>query len=614
MSDLSDISGPRSLLQVGTQLNGTYEIDAAIATGGMGEIYKGHEIQTGDPVAIKVIRADMADDPLVLALFRKEASALNRIHNEAIVRYFVFSLDPIVRRHYLAMEFVEGESLSNILKRGPLDVAQVHALQKRLASGLQAAHDRHIIHRDVSPDNVIVSGADVAHARIIDFGIARSNRVGDLTVLEGGFAGKYGYVSPEQLGMFEGNVTGKSDIYSLGLVLAYCLLGEPIDMGRSQLAVVEKRKRVPDLFKIDPRMRPLLERMLQPDPADRPASMAEVASWPLARLADERTIVTSRAVPPRPAERVADDPYPAGASTSEHLFTTTNGTDPGVTKHRISNPVKMIAIASLAASCILGLLVWTLFGAHKPSSLPAPAAPSEDMHSSQAGVDDRHASNKPSDAVPGGTVKAMQGGHSDSLSQFIHQFDGGECFLAVPSNVSAEAAVIDGYGLGPKPFEALDEAFKKANGFEAKIDVRKVTPAQCPALVFVKQFLSTFDGQLKFEVGKIDLRSGDKLHATLDTTATNIFLLIVDDEGLVHDVTNQLRSGPSGREFAMLLQGIPARRPQPWLLLAIASAQPIGGLGSAEPFAGKDFFPSLGAEVGQLTPKPAMAVRYLNIN
>lgn len=586
MSDFSDISGPRSLLQAGTQLNGIYEIDTAIATGGMGEIYKGHEIQTGDPVAIKVIRADMAEDALVLALFRKEASALNRVHHEAIVRYFVFSLDPIVRRHYLAMEFVEGESLSNILKRGPLDAAQVHALQMRLASGLQAAHDRHIIHRDVSPDNVIVSGEDVAHARIIDFGIARSNRVGDLTVLEGGFAGKYGYVSPEQLGMFDGNVTGKSDIYSLGLVLAYCLLGEPIDMGRSQLAVVEKRKCVPDLGKIDPRMRPLLARMLQPDPADRPASMAEVASWPLASPADERTIVTSRAVPPRPAEQLADNLTPAGVSTSGHLSTTTNRTKPGVHQYRISNLWKIIAIASLAASCIVGFLVWTQFGAKNPSSFPAPAPFDEDL----------------------------QGGHSDSLSQFIHQFDGGECFLAVLSNVSARAAVIDGYGLGPKPFEALDEAFKKANGFEAKIDVRKVTPAQCPALVFVKQFLSTVDGPLKFEVGKIDLRSGDKLHATLDTTATNIFLLIVDDEGLVYDVTDQLRSGPSGREFAMLLQGVPARRPQPWLLLAIASAQPIGGLGSAEPFAGKDFFPSLGAEVSQLTPKPAMAVRYLNIN
>ncbi|HEV2045630.1 MAG TPA: serine/threonine-protein kinase [Chthoniobacterales bacterium] len=597
MSDVSDISGPRSLLQVGSVLNGTYEIDAAIAIGGMGEIYKGHEIQTGDPVAIKVIRADMADDPLVLALFRKEASALNRIHHEAIVRYFVFSLDPILRRHYLAMEFVEGESLSNILKRGPLDVVQVHALQMRLASGLQAAHDRHIIHRDVSPDNVIVSGEDVAHARIIDFGIARSNRVGDLTVLEGGFAGKYGYVSPEQLGMFDGNVTGKSDIYSLGLVLAYGLLGEPIDMGRSQLAVVEKRKCVPDLCKIDPRMRPLLERMLRPDPADRPASMAEVASWPLASLADERTIVTRRAVPLRPAERVSDDLYPARVSTSAHRSKTAPRTDSGVLKKQGSSRWKSIAIASVAASCVAGVLVWTQFNANKKSTISTPAD-SGDMHA------------LPVD-VPRPELKPAP---SDEIDRFVYQFNGGECFLAVPSNVSAQAAEIDGYGLGPKPFEALDEAFKKANGFEAKIEVREVTPAQCPALVFVKQFLSTVDGPLKLEVGKIDLRSGDKLQATLDTTAANIFLLIVDDEGLVYDVTNQLRSGPSGREFAMLLQGVPARRPQPWLLLAIASAQPIGGLGSAEPFAGKEFFPSLGAEVRQLTPKPAMAVRYLNIN
>jgi serine/threonine protein kinase len=588
---VSDISGPRSLLQVGSVLNGTYEIDAAIAIGGMGEIYKGHEIQTGDPVAIKVIRADMADDPLVLALFRKEASALNRIHHQAIVRYFVFSLDPTLRRHYLAMEFVEGESLSNILKRGPLDVVQVHALQKRLASGLQAAHDRHIIHRDVSPDNVIVSGEDVAHARIIDFGIARSNRVGDLTVLEGGFAGKYGYVSPEQLGMFDGNVTGKSDIYSLGLVLAYCLLGEPIDMGRSQLAVVEKRKCVPDLFKIDPRMRPLLERMLQPDPADRPASMAEVAAWPLARLADERTIVTSRAVPPRPAEHVADDLYPAGVSTPAQRSKTAPRTDSGVLKKQGSSRWKSIAIAGVAASCVAGILVWTQINANKKSTIPLPVDP----------IDPQVVVTKPK-PIP-----------SDEIDRFIHQFDGGECFLAVPSNVSAQAAEIVGYGLGPKPFDALDEAFKKANGFEAKIDVRKVTPAQCPALVFVKQFHSTVEGPLKFEVEKIDLRSGDKLQATLDTTAANISLLIVDDEGLVYDVTKQLRSGPSGREFAMVLHGAPARRPQPWLLLAIASAQPIAALESAEPLAGKDFFPSLGAEVGQLSPKPAMAVSYVNI-
>ena len=203
---------------------------------------------------------------------------------------------------------------------------------------------------------------------------------------------------------------------------------------------------------------------------------------------------------------------------------------------------------------------------------------------------------------------------ADKFRRFINQFDGGECFLAMPSHVSLQAAEIDGYGLGPEQFAALDEAFKKANGFEASIGVRKVTPAQCPALAFAKQFLSAVDGPLKFEVGKNHLRSGDTLQATLDTTAANVSLLIVDDEGLVHDVSGQLRSGPTGREFAMQLQGVPARRPQMWLLLAIASAQTIAGLGPARSLQAKDFFPALAAEAGQLAQAPAVAIKYLNIN
>ncbi|MGH6811175.1 MAG: serine/threonine-protein kinase [Methylocella sp.] len=600
MSGVSDIPVARGLLPAGTELNGIYEIDIAIATGGMGEIYKGHEIQSGDPVAIKVIRADMADDALVLALFRKEASALNRLHHEAIVRYFVFSLEPILRRHYLAMEFVEGESVSDLLKRGPLDIEQVHALQKRLGSGLQAAHDRDIIHRDVSPDNVIVPCGDVAQARIIDFGIARSSRVGDFTVLDGGFAGKYGYVSPEQLGMFDGNVTGKSDIYSLGLVLAQCLLGAPIDMGRTQLDVINKRKCVPDLSKVDVRMRPLIERMLQPDPADRPASMARVASWPLPGKSGERTIIARGAVPLRSADSVPSAHSLANVSTSARSSKPTTRTDSGVREKQGSNRWKVIATASLAAFCVAGFLVWTQLNANMKVAYSAPKSPGD--------------IRPPAADAPGGELNPVPRDESYNIGRFIYQFDGGDCFLALPSRVSAQATEIDGYGLGPEQFAALDEAFKKANGFEATIGVREVTPAQCPALVFVKQFLSTVDGPLRFEVEKSDLRSGDTLQATLDTTAANVFLLIVDAEGFVHDVTSQLRSTPSGRDFAVQLQGIPARRSQIWLLLAIASAQPIGELVSPRSRSGKDFFPSLAAEVGQLAQTPAMAIKYVKIN
>src|SRR5215813_5018161 len=225
-------SAERSRLAPGTRLNGIFEIDQRIASGGMGEIYRGHAIETGDPVAIKVMRTDLADNAMAMALFRKEASALHNIHHEAIVRYYVFSNDPGTGRLYLAMEFVDGQPLSELLQRGPLGFEAVQVLQQRLAAGLNAAHQPPpIIHRDLSPDNVLIPSGDLARAKIIDFGIARSTRVGDGTIIGSGFAGKNNYVSPEQLGLFGGDVTAKSDIYSLGLVLAQCLTGQPINMG-----------------------------------------------------------------------------------------------------------------------------------------------------------------------------------------------------------------------------------------------------------------------------------------------------------------------------------------------------------------------------------------------
>jgi hypothetical protein len=279
----------RGVVGPGTRLNGIYEIERLIGVGGMGEVYKGRAIQTGDAVAIKTIRPEMAENQAALALFRKEAAALHNLSHDAIVRYYVFSVDPDIGSPYLAMEYVDGEPLSEIIQQGPLDYEAVRVLQRRLAAGLQAAHDLGIIHRDLSPDNVILPAGQAGRAKIIDFGIARSTRLGDVTVIGGGFAGKYGYVSPEQLGLYGGEVTARSDIYSLGLVLARAMSGPAFDMGGNQLEVVEKRRRVPDLSAIDSRMRPLLNGMLQPRPEDRPASMAEVAAWqPKAGVASRR--------------------------------------------------------------------------------------------------------------------------------------------------------------------------------------------------------------------------------------------------------------------------------------------------------------------------------------
>ena len=131
---------PGVRLSPGTRLNGIFEIDQHLGAGGMGEIHRGHAIENGELVAIKVMRSDLADDETALALFRKEAKALHALHHEAIVRYFVFSNDPGIRRHYLAMEFVHGERLSHIVQRRRLDFDQVRQLQQRLAAALHEAH------------------------------------------------------------------------------------------------------------------------------------------------------------------------------------------------------------------------------------------------------------------------------------------------------------------------------------------------------------------------------------------------------------------------------------------------------------------------------------------
>ncbi|TIN06730.1 serine/threonine-protein kinase [Mesorhizobium sp.] len=275
--DKTRISPDVATTAVGTQLSGIYELDERIAFGGMGEVYRGHNIQTGDHVAIKIVLPEFARDQTILSLFRKEATILNHLSHDAVVRYHVFTIDPGIGRPYLAMEFVDGQSLFDIMRNGPMPTEDVRKLCHRLASGLNAVHQAGAIHRDLSPDNIILPGGRVDRAKIIDFGIARSATVGGETLIGGKFAGKYNYVSPEQLGLYSGDVSEQSDIYSLGLVLAAALRGKPIDMGGSQFEIVEKRRTVPDLSDIDADFRGIVEAMLQPDPQDRPISMANIA-------------------------------------------------------------------------------------------------------------------------------------------------------------------------------------------------------------------------------------------------------------------------------------------------------------------------------------------------
>lgn len=285
-------------LTPGTVLSNTYEIVEYIALGGMAEVYRARNIHTDEPVAIKVVLPEFARDETRLALFRKEATVLSRLHHEAIVHYHMFTVEKETNRPYLVMEFVKGTPLSDRLKDGPLDAASTRLLIQRVATGLSAAHELGVVHRDLSPDNVVLPDGNVAKAKIIDFGIAKD--AGGGTLLGGKFAGKYNFVSPEQLGLYGGEITGQSDIYSLGLIAVAALRGEALDMSGSHAEVIDKRREVPDLSTIDETIRPVIAAMLKSDPAQRPATM--------------QAVVELLAAPPASAARpaaqaAADDPW-----------------------------------------------------------------------------------------------------------------------------------------------------------------------------------------------------------------------------------------------------------------------------------------------------------------
>jgi serine/threonine-protein kinase len=265
----------RGPLAPGQLLGNTYEIEALLARGGMGEVYRARHLELGSLHAIKVILPELAEDTHIIGMFQEEARKLRRVRTDAIVAYEGLFREENGAR-YLVMELVDGPSLAQVMKRGKLSVEQVRALRDRCASGLAAAHDKGIFHRDISPDNIILVDGKVELSKIIDFGIAKSSDPGDKTVVGTDFAGKYSYVSPEQLGMYGGHVDARSDIYSLGLVLVAASAGRSIDMGNSMASVIQARQGVPDLSTVPAELRAEIAPMLEPDPAKRPASMRQL--------------------------------------------------------------------------------------------------------------------------------------------------------------------------------------------------------------------------------------------------------------------------------------------------------------------------------------------------
>ncbi len=276
VSPVSPPAGQPRQIQVGDILNHIFEVKRFIARGGMGEVFEGINVSSEERVAIKVILPNLAADPNVQAMFRKEARTLTRLSHSALVQYRVLAQEPVLGVFYIVTEYVDGRNLSDVLGQQNATPQDLINLARRLAEGLNAAHALGAIHRDISPDNVMLEGGKLSGAKIIDFGIAKDLDPGSATIIGDGFAGKLNYVAPEQLGDFGRDVGPWTDVYSLGLVILAVALKRDVDMGGTLVDAVDKRRAGPDLAAIPQELRAVVEQMLRANPAERLRSMGAV--------------------------------------------------------------------------------------------------------------------------------------------------------------------------------------------------------------------------------------------------------------------------------------------------------------------------------------------------
>ncbi len=292
---------------LGTLIGGRYRLDVEIGRGGMSIVYRAFDTVLERTVAIKLMHREIAADADQLERFRREARAVAQLSHPYVVTVIDAGEEPAdangaAGSPYIVFEYVDGETLKELIRReGPLEIPQAIAYALELARALGAAHEHHIVHRDVKPHNVLIS--DEGAVKITDFGIARSLTEEGLT-MAGRVLGTTDYVSPEQaLGH---PVTGQSDLYSLGVVLFEMLTGEVPFHGSSPVAVAMKhvREDVPDVQQLRPELSAataaVLDRALAkdlqrryPDAASMAADLEDVLAVEASRTGQATGEVTS---------------------------------------------------------------------------------------------------------------------------------------------------------------------------------------------------------------------------------------------------------------------------------------------------------------------------------
>jgi|HubBroStandDraft_6_1064221.scaffolds.fasta_scaffold02634_4 serine/threonine protein kinase len=260
----------------GATLADRYRIVSPLGKGGMGEVYRAEDLRLGQTVALKFLPKSLARNEEALARFTREVRLARQVSHPNVCR--VFDIGETDGQTFLTMEFVDGEDIASLMRRiGRLPSDKALEIARQVCAGLAAAHEHGIIHRDLKPANIMLDGR--GRARITDFGLAGLSAE---VQGENARAGTPAYMSPEQFS--GGEVTPKSDLYSLGLVMYEIFTGKkPYEAATYEEMARLREKSAPTtpsahLKDLDPLVERVILRCLEKNPAKRPASALQIAA------------------------------------------------------------------------------------------------------------------------------------------------------------------------------------------------------------------------------------------------------------------------------------------------------------------------------------------------
>lgn len=366
---------------IGKTLNNRYQLTERVGIGGMAEVYRANDVVLDRVVAVKVMLPQYAADQTFQQRFRQEAASAAKLQSPYIVSIYDWGLDADDETYYIVMEFLKGTDLKTaIQERGAINQRKAAEIGSQVAQALQVAHDGGIIHRDIKPQNIMIQPD--GNIKVMDFGIARAGDAGlsqTATVL-----GTAHYISPEQAQGKE--LTGLSDVYSLGIVLYEATTGRLPFEGTDSVSVAVKQvnEMPPAPRSINPDIDPVLEAIIMKamakDPAQRFASAEDMrqalidylAGRPVPGLGvhNDKTQVLGAGIPPMDGTAVM--PKTAGTGMAGAGQTTAYRNNNQIKQPPKSNKNKIIigVVAAVIVAILIGIAAFALGGQGEKQTVP----------------------------------------------------------------------------------------------------------------------------------------------------------------------------------------------------------------------------------------------------